>query len=143
MAEFSMNTQCFDPSETFKFRFKWDGTYVAGIRKVSTLKRTTEVVDRGEHGDPGSGRTLAGRTKCDAITLERNVSHDREFDKWANKVLNYGSVLGAGASLTQKTLPISGPFRPPRRHNSAEIAGDVHRIVRSDEDADGLALPMG
>lgn len=33
-----------DPDRNFKFRVKWDGRYVAGISKVSALKRTTEVI---------------------------------------------------------------------------------------------------
>ena len=44
MAQFSVNAQRFDPYKNFKFRVKWDGRYVAGISKVSALKRTTEVV---------------------------------------------------------------------------------------------------
>ena len=34
MAQFSVNTQRFDPYKNFKFRVKWDGRYVAGISKV-------------------------------------------------------------------------------------------------------------
>ena len=41
MAQFSVNAQRFDPYKNFKFRLKWDGCYVAGISKVSGLKRTT------------------------------------------------------------------------------------------------------
>jgi phage tail-like protein len=99
MAQFSVNPQRFDPYKNFKFRVKWDGRYVAGVSKVSTLKRTTEVVKHREGGDPSSSRKSPGRTEYDAITLERGVTHDTEFEKWANKIWNYGSGLGAETSL--------------------------------------------
>jgi phage tail-like protein len=99
MAQFTVNAQRFDPYKNFKFRVKWDGKPVAGVSKVSTLKRTTEVVKHREGGDPSSSRKSPGRTEYDAITLERGVTHDTEFEKWANKVWNYGSGLGAETSL--------------------------------------------
>jgi phage tail-like protein len=101
MAQFIVNVdpQRFDPYKNFKFRVKWDGRYVAGISKVSALRRTTEVVAHREGGDPSSDRKAPGRTNYEAVTLERGVTHDPEFEKWANKVWNFGSGLGAEASL--------------------------------------------
>ena len=99
MAQFTVNALRFDPYKNFKFRVKWDGRYVAGVSKVSTLKRTTEVVKHREGGDPSSSRKSPGRTEYEAVTLERGVTHDPEFEKWANKVWNYGSGLGTEVSL--------------------------------------------
>ena len=99
MAEFSVNPQRLDPYKNFKFRVKWDGRYVAGVSKVGVLRRTTEVVPFREGGDPSTSHKSPGRTEYDAITLERGVTHDTEFEKWANKVWNYGSGLGAEVSL--------------------------------------------
>ena len=99
MAQFSVNAQRFDPYKNFKFRVKWDGRYVAGISKVSSLKRTTEVVEHREGGDPSTSRKSPGRTKFEAITLERGVTHDTEFEKWANKVWNFDAGLGSEVSL--------------------------------------------
>jgi phage tail-like protein len=99
MAQFTVNAQRFDPYGNFKFRVKWDGRYVAGISKVSALKRTTEVIEHREGGDPSTSRKSPGRTKYEPITLERGVTHDPEFERWANKVWNYGSGLGAEVSL--------------------------------------------
>lgn len=99
MAIFSVNAQRFDPYKNFKFRVKWDGKYVAGVSKVGALKRTTEIVEHRVGGDPSTSRKSPGRTKFEAITLERGVTHDTEFEKWANKVWNYGSGLGAETSL--------------------------------------------
>ena len=99
MAQFSTNPTRFDPYKNFKFRVKWDGRYVAGISKVSALKRSTEVVEHREGGDPSTSRKSPGRTKFEAITLDRGVTHDPEFEKWANKVWNYGSGKGRETSL--------------------------------------------
>src|ERR1019366_2327941 len=99
MAQFTVNSSRFVPYDNFIFRVKWDGRYVAGISKVSGLKRTTEVIKHREGGDPSSTRKSPGRTEYEAITLERGVTHDTEFEKWANKVWNYGSGLGAEVSL--------------------------------------------
>jgi len=99
MAQFTVNAQRFDPYKNFKFRVKWDGKYVAGISKVGMLKRTTEVVKHREGGDPSSSRKSPGRTEYEAITLERGVTHDKEFEQWANKVWNFGAGLRAEVSL--------------------------------------------
>lgn len=99
MAQFSVNAQRFDPYKNFKFRVKWDGRFVAGVSKIGALKRSTELVEHREGGDPSASRKSPGRTKYEAITLERGVTHDTEFEKWANKVWNFGSGLGAEVSL--------------------------------------------
>lgn len=99
MAQFSVNAHRFDPYKNFKFRIKWDGRYVAGVNKVGALKRSTEVVEHREGGDPSTSRKSPGRTKYEAITLERGVTHDTEFENWANKVWHIGTGLGAEVSL--------------------------------------------
>ncbi len=99
MAQFTVNAKRFDPYKNFKFRVKWDGRYVAGVSKVSTLKRTTEVVKHREGGDPSSTRKSPGQTEYDAITLERGVTHDLDFEQWANKVWNFKAGLGQEVSL--------------------------------------------
>jgi phage tail-like protein len=99
MAQFTVNAQRFDPYKNFKFVVRWEGRRVAGVSKVSALKRTTEVIKHREGGDPSSSRKSPGRTEFEAITLERGVTHDTEFEQWANKVWNYGSGLGAEVSL--------------------------------------------
>src|SRR2546421_10608308 len=98
MAEFTVNVNRHDPYKNFKFRVKWDGSYVAGVSKVSALKRTTEVIVWREGGDPSTSRKSPGRTRFDAITLERGVTYDLEFEKWANRVWN-PAKLGSEVSL--------------------------------------------
>ena len=99
MPPFTVNAQRFDPYKNFKFRVKWDNKYVAGISKVTGLKRTTEVVKHREGGDPSTTRKSPGRTEFEAITLERGVTHDVDFEQWANKVWNFGEGLGSETSL--------------------------------------------
>jgi phage tail-like protein len=99
MVQFAVNPERFDPYKNFKFRVKWDGRYVAGVSKMSALKRTTESVSHREGGDPSSSRKSPGRSEFEAVTLERGVTHDVEFEQWANKVWNYGAGLGVEVSL--------------------------------------------
>ena len=99
MAQFTVNASRFDPYKNFKFRVKWDGNYVAGVSKISILKRTTETVEHREGGDPSTPRKAPGRSKYEPITLERGVTHDTEFEKWANKVWNFGAGEGSEVSL--------------------------------------------
>jgi phage tail-like protein len=99
MAIFTVNPQRFDPYKNFKFLVKWDGRVVAGMSKVSMLKRTTEVVKHREGGDPSTSRKSPGRTEYEAVTLERGVTNDTAFEQWASKVWSVGAGLGSEVSL--------------------------------------------
>lgn len=83
---FVVNAHRFDPYKNFKFQIQWDGRVVVGVSKVSALKRSTEVVKHREGGDNSTDRKSPGRTSYEAITLERGVTHDVEFERWANLV---------------------------------------------------------
>ena len=91
MVEFPLNPQRFDPYQNFKFRVKWDGGYVAGVSRVSPFIRRTEVVVHREGGDPSTSRKSPGLSEYAAITLERGVTQDVEFEAWANKVWHFGA----------------------------------------------------
>ena len=95
MAQFSVNSHRFDPYKNMKFRVRWDGRYVAGVSKVSALKRSTEVVSHREGGDHSTSRHSPSIWKFEPITLERGVTHDPEFEDWAHKVYTVegGSVF--------------------------------------------------
>ena len=100
MAQFSVKPQRLDFYRSFKFRLNWDGKYVAGMNKLSVgLTRPTEVVQHRQGGDPSTSRKLPPRTKYDAVTLEQGVTHDTEFQSWANKVWDFGGGLGSEISL--------------------------------------------
>lgn len=93
MAQFTVNAERFDPYKSFMFRIKWDGTYVAGLSKMSPLKRTTEPVAHREGGDPSHERKSPGKTTYDGVTLERGVTHDPNFESWANTIHSLDSPI--------------------------------------------------
>jgi phage tail-like protein len=106
MTEFTVNPNRLDPYKNFKFKVKWDGKYVAGVSKVSALKRTTEVIEYREGGDPSTNRKSAGRTAFDAITLERGVTHDVSFEEWANLVWKFGANPESALATFRKDIII-------------------------------------
>jgi phage tail-like protein len=99
MVQITPNSSRLDPYKNFKFLVTWDGRPVAGVSKVGMLKRTTEVIEHRDGGSPSTVLKAPGHTKYEPITLERGVTHDKEFEQWANKVWNYTSRLGAEVSL--------------------------------------------
>ncbi len=135
MAEFTKNAQRRDPYKNFKFRVKWDGRYVAGVSKVSGLKRTTEVVKHREGGDPSTTRKSPGRTEYDAITLDRGVTHDKEFEQWANKVWNLNG--GPGTEVSLKDFRKEVIIEVYNEAGQLALAYNVHRCWPSEY----LALP--
>jgi phage tail-like protein len=86
---FTVNAHRYDPYKNFKFRVSWNGKTVMGVSKVTALKRTTEVVKHRDGGDNSTSRKSPGRTEYEAITMERGITHDPEFEAWANKVHPY------------------------------------------------------
>lgn len=98
MEEFGVNGQREDPYKSFEFRVKWDGRYVAGLSEAIALRHNTEPVEHREGGDATTSRKLPGLTKYQAIALEKRVTHDAEFQKWAIWVWNVGSGPGTEMS---------------------------------------------
>ena len=101
MPLFPANPTRLDPYRNFKFRIYFAGRAapVAAVSKITGLKRTTEVVEHREGGDPSTSHKTPGRTKYEAITLERGVTQDKDFEEWANKVWNVSSGPGTEVSL--------------------------------------------
>jgi phage tail-like protein len=95
----TVNPTRLDPFKNFKFRVKWDGKYVAGLSKISPLVRQTAVVQHREGGDPSLEHKSPGTTSYSPIVLERGISHDHEFEAWANKVYKLGAPAGGEVSL--------------------------------------------
>lgn len=89
MARFPVNSHRFDPYRNFKFRIKWDNEYIAGLNRCSALRKTTEMVEWREGGDPSTSRKLPGKTMYEAITLEAGVTLDTAFEEWANLINNF------------------------------------------------------
>ena len=103
---FEKNAKRFDPYKNFKFRILWDNKPVLGVSKVSALKRTTEVVKHRDGGDNSTDHKSPGRTSYDAITLERGLTHDAEFEKWANKVHPYSGDTAMDLAEYKKNLTL-------------------------------------
>ena len=99
MPQFTVNPSRVDPYKNFKFRVKWDGRHVAGISRVSALRRVTDVVEHRDGGDLSSVHKSPGQTRYEPILLERGVTHDPDFEEWANKVSSFGSGSGGEVSL--------------------------------------------
>jgi phage tail-like protein len=93
VAQFVVNSTRHDPYKSFNFRVKWDGRYVAGLSKMSPLKRTTDAVTHREGGDPSHERKSPGKSKFDAVTLERGLTHDTDFEAWAQLVHSLDSPM--------------------------------------------------
>jgi len=92
---FSVNMYRFDPYKSFRFLvyLEQSPTPVAGVSKVGGLKRSSDPIEYKEGGNMIIRKGL-GRTKYDAITLERGVTHDADFESWANAA----QVLDKGAA---------------------------------------------
>jgi phage tail-like protein len=102
MVQFTQDVKRHVPYPNFKFRLKYsDGTdYIAGLSKLTGgLRRTTEVIEHREGGDPSAPFKSPGRSKFEAITLERGVTHDHDFEVWASKVWNFSGNPGSESSL--------------------------------------------
>jgi phage tail-like protein len=63
MAQFSVNIERSDPYKNFKFRVKWDGRYIAGVSKVSAMKRTADPIDHHKGGELSTVRRPPGQNK--------------------------------------------------------------------------------
>jgi phage tail-like protein len=106
MAKFTVNAQRYDPYRNFKFKIKIDNVYVAGLNKCGALKKTTEMVEWREGGDPSSTHKLPGKTKYDAITLTGGVTHDTTFEDWANLVNNFSGDAAMSLKNFRKNIII-------------------------------------
>jgi len=103
---FVKNAKRVDPYKNFKFRILWDDKPVMGVSKVGALKRTTEVVKHRDGGDNSTDHKSPGRTSYDAISVERGITHDPEFEAWANKVHPYSGDTAMDLAAYKKNLTL-------------------------------------
>ncbi|HXH73020.1 MAG TPA: phage tail protein [Mariprofundaceae bacterium] len=104
---FPGNTERYDPYRTFKFQVLIDGQPVAGLKKMTALKKTTEAVDWRTAGDPTHVRKLPGATKYAEVSLEQGLTHDPVFEKWANAVNNIEGDAAMSLKGFRKTIVIN------------------------------------
>ena len=102
---FTVNINRYDPYKTYRFLvyFGTSTSPVAAVSKVSALKRSSDAIEYKEGGSQIILKGL-GRTKYEAITLERGVTEDVDFANWANaaQVLDQGSPSTSLANLRQE-----------------------------------------
>jgi len=103
---FVKNALRIDPYKNFKFRLLWDGKAVMGISKVGALKRTTEVVKHRDGGDNSTDHKSPGRTSYDALSIERGITHDLEFEAWANRVHAFSGDTAMDLAAYKKNLTL-------------------------------------
>jgi phage tail-like protein len=77
----------------YALRVMWDGETIAGVRRVRGLGQLTELVSVREGGDPNASRVVVGPTKLEPVTIERGITRDDAFEKWAQAMRE-----GAGAA---------------------------------------------
>lgn len=97
--KFVQNAYRYDPYLSFRFAVFWEGRYVAGMSQISALTRQTQVVDYREGGDSLVMRKQPGQVTFQPITLSRGVTHDKEFEQWANRVWFLSGEGGSEVSL--------------------------------------------
>jgi phage tail-like protein len=107
MAQFTVNPTRIDPYKNFKFQLVWDGNPIAGVSKISGLKRTTELVSHREGGDPSTKRHSPGVSSFEPITIERGITHDEEFERWANLVHSMQGDAGMSLRNFRKDIIIN------------------------------------
>ncbi|MEP4053014.1 MAG: phage tail protein [Litorimonas sp.] len=78
-----------DPYENFRFKLEWDGKAVSGFSNVAGLSRTTNVITHRSSDAQNSPRYLADQSSYEAITLERGITYDVDFEQWANEVWDF------------------------------------------------------
>jgi phage tail-like protein len=102
---FSVNTHRLDPYKNFKFRVKWDGKYIAAVSTISALRRNTEPI---QHRDGGSSssRLSPGNTFFEPIIFQRGLSHDTEFEDWANLVYSISGDAAMSLANYKKDIII-------------------------------------
>lgn len=105
--QFTVNTHRFDPYRTFKFQVLIDGKPVAGLRKMTALKRKTEPVKWRAAGDPSTERVMPGGTTYEPVTLEQGLTHDPVFENWATLVNNIQGDAAVSLVNYRKSIVIN------------------------------------
>ena len=144
MAQFTKNAHRIDPYKTYKFRILWDGKTVLGVNKAGPLKRTTNVVTYRSGGENSVEHKSPGRTTYDGLTLERGITHDPEFEAWANKVHPYAGdvamdLVGYKKELTLEVMNEKGHVAL-RYHLHDCWVSDYTAVPQLDASANAVAI---
>jgi phage tail-like protein len=142
MPQFPVNPARLDPYKNFRFRVKWDGRYVAGVSRVSGLRRITAAVDERSGGDASADRRSPGTTTWPPIVLERGKTQDLAFEEWANLVWNESAPMSLRSFRKEVLIELMN------EQGSPVLAYRVHRAwpseytALSDLDAEANAVAI-
>jgi phage tail-like protein len=95
-----LHPQHIEPYQSFKFRIKWDDRYIAGVSRMSALRRTTEVLEHRQGSGPGAAQLGPGPVRYEPLILEKGLSEDPVFETWADQVAR----AGGGGALDRSLL---------------------------------------
>jgi phage tail-like protein len=102
---FTVNVNRFDPYKSYRFLVYFGQTAqpVAAISKVGMVKRSSDVIEYKAGADMIIRKGL-GRTKYEAIQMERGLTFDHDFETWANaaQILDNGSPSTSLANLRKE-----------------------------------------
>jgi phage tail-like protein len=103
---FVKNANRYEPYKNFKFRIVYNNKIVFGVSKVGALKRTTEVVKHRHGGMNSYDHKSWGRSTFDALTLERGITHDHDFEEWAQMVASWAGDASANLAQYKRELTL-------------------------------------
>lgn len=106
MPMFNVNAHRIDPYKNFRFRVSWDGRTVAALSKMSAIKKMVETIEWRASADSEMTRKFPGKIKYDPCTLERGLTHDRQFLEWANQVNNPAGAAANSLLQYRKTVRV-------------------------------------
>jgi len=93
-----VTTRQTDPFKTFKFTVAFEDTgVIAGVSKISGLKRTTEIISHRHGGMMSTVVNSPGQSKFEALTMERGLTLNTGFEEWAD--LTFSPLGDGGVSL--------------------------------------------
>ncbi len=104
---FTVNAHRFDPYKNFRFQVMLDGRVVMGVSKMGALKRTTEVVTYRSGGGNTYDFKSPGRTKYEAVTMERGLTHDPDFEEWAATVHPHDGTSNGALARFRKDVMVN------------------------------------
>ena len=103
---FTVNAHRFDPYKNFKFHVYLDGRLVMGVSRSARSSAPPRWSATAPGGDNSIDFKSPGRTKYEAVTLERGLTHDREFEKWAANVHSYAGDAATDLRNYKKALTV-------------------------------------
>jgi phage tail-like protein len=144
MPAFPVNTHRAEPYKNFRFRVKWDEKYVLGVSSVSPLTQTVDTVTHREGGDPNIQYIGPGLVSFAPVTMERGITWDMAFEKWARTVFEVGALGQPSLKDFRKLLTLevnNESGQPVRRYFLYDCwVSEVEFLPQLDANSAGYAM---